>query len=88
MGFTLCGQYFLSYTEKQYQAPTQNLLSLYESTYEYDLYIWRFIPGQKLKHVSKHKIFNHLKGDYVLDRIMFMQFPNDMHKIVCYGYDE
>ncbi|KAF7287328.1 hypothetical protein GWI33_001691 [Rhynchophorus ferrugineus] len=90
MGFTLCGQYFLSYTEKVYEMPSRDQYSMYlfNTPYEYELYIWRFVPGYQLKFISKHKIFSHLKGDYVLDKIMFMQFPNDIHKVVCYGYDE
>ncbi|CAH1155849.1 unnamed protein product [Phaedon cochleariae] len=87
MGFTMCGQFFISYTEKmyQYEGP-QN----FNPTYEYELYLWRFIPGQKLKLSSKHKIFKHhnnlhLKGSEVLDKVMFLQFPRDYHKIVCYG---
>ncbi|XP_018575808.1 uncharacterized protein LOC108914464 [Anoplophora glabripennis] len=82
MGFTMCGQYFLSYTEKMYEdlGPLN-----FNTTYEYELYLWKFIPGQKLICFSKHKIFKHLKGSEVLDKIMFMQFPKDMYKIVCYG---
>lgn len=82
MGFTMCGQYFLSYTEKMYEdlGPLN-----FNTTYEYELYLWRFVPGQKLNCFSKHKIFKHLKGSDVLDKIMFMQFPKDVHKIVCYG---
>ncbi|KAJ8976440.1 hypothetical protein NQ317_016059 [Molorchus minor] len=82
MGFTMCGQYFISYTEKMYE--DMGPLS-FNTSYEYELYLWRFVPGHKLKFISKHKIFKHLKGSYVLDRIMFMQFPKDLHKLVCYG---
>ncbi|XP_050310223.1 DDB1- and CUL4-associated factor 15 isoform X4 [Anthonomus grandis grandis] len=91
MGFTLCGQYFLSYTETQNQGnqPHTGRLFLFDaSEYKYELHIWRFVPGKKLQLVSKHRIFNHLKCGSVLDKIMFMQFPNDVHKIVCYGHDE
>ncbi|XP_030762754.1 uncharacterized protein LOC115887458 [Sitophilus oryzae] len=91
MGFTLCGQYFLSYTEKVFESTSSRdpyNMFFFIHPYEYELYIWRFVPGLKLQFVSRHKIFCHLKGDYVLDKIMFMQFPNDVHKVVCYGYDE
>uniref|UniRef100_A0A6P7G6A3 Uncharacterized protein LOC114338216 n=1 Tax=Diabrotica virgifera virgifera TaxID=50390 RepID=A0A6P7G6A3_DIAVI len=85
MGFTMCGQYFISYTEKM----CEDLGPLsFNTSYEYDLYIWRFVPGQKLHFVSKHKIFKHLKGSsdvHVLDKVMFMQFPKDLYKLVCYG---
>ncbi|XP_074031606.1 uncharacterized protein isoform X2 [Leptinotarsa decemlineata] len=87
MGFTMCGQYFVSYTEKMYQyMGPQN----FSPTYEYELFLWRFVPGQKLTLLSKHKIFKHhnnlnLKGSEVLDKVMFLQFPRDLYKIVCYG---
>lgn len=82
MGFTMCGQYFLSYTEKVFE--DLGPLS-FNASYEYELYIWRFIPGEKLQFISKHRIFKHLKGLDVLDKIMFMQSPKDLYKIICYG---
>ncbi|XP_066151701.1 uncharacterized protein [Euwallacea fornicatus] len=91
MGFTLCGQYLLSFTVKeQPPPPNQSLLSaiMYLASYEYILHVWKFNPCEKLQYVSHHKIFNHIQGPCHLDRIMFMQFPNDMHKVVCYGYAE
>lgn len=81
MGFTMCGQYVLSYTEK--------ILGLEPLTFnpsnEYEIHLWKFIPGQKLNFISKHKIFKHFKGLDVLNKIMFLQFPRDYHKVVCYG---
>ncbi|EFA10338.2 uncharacterized protein LOC100141521 [Tribolium castaneum] len=86
MGFTLCGQYFLSFTERPLESVNQVAPSLFfNGCYEYELYLWRFIPGEKLKYVSKHTIFKHLRGMGVLDKIMFMQFPMDPHKVLCYG---
>jgi hypothetical protein len=82
MGFTLCGQYFISFTERTFE----HLLPYnFNASYEYELYLWRFVPGEKLRYVSKHRIFKHLRGLEVLDKIMFMQFPMDPHKILCYG---
>lgn len=82
MGFTMCGQYFLSYTEKMFEdlGPFN-----FNASYEYELYLWRFVPGEKLKFISKHKIFKHLKGLDVLDKIKFMQSPKDYYKLICYG---
>ncbi|KAL1490181.1 hypothetical protein ABEB36_012915 [Hypothenemus hampei] len=85
MGFTLCGQYFLSFAEKHISQPYRMPLEQYE--YEYELFIWRFNPGEKLTYYSTHKIFNYAKGNCILDRIIFMQFPNDTSKLICYGYD-
>ncbi|KAJ8920047.1 hypothetical protein NQ315_011700 [Exocentrus adspersus] len=82
MGFTMCGQYFVSYTEKLYEDLTP---TSFTTNYEYELYLWRFVPGHKLNFVSKHRIFKHLKGPDVLDKIMFMQFPKDLFQIICYG---
>ncbi|XP_068898023.1 uncharacterized protein [Tenebrio molitor] len=82
MGFTLCGQYFISFTERTFE----HLLPYnFNASYEYELYLWRFVPGEKLRYVSKHRIFKHLRGLEVLDKIMFVQFPMDPHKILCYG---
>ncbi|XP_056633600.1 uncharacterized protein LOC130443138 [Diorhabda sublineata] len=82
MGFTMCGQYFISYTEKL----CEELGPLhFVTSYEYELFLWRFVPGKKLQFISKHKIFKHLKGSDAVDKIMFMQFPRDLYKIVCYG---
>ncbi|KAG5876233.1 hypothetical protein JTB14_000877 [Gonioctena quinquepunctata] len=87
MGFTMCGQYFVSYTEKMYQYMGPQHFS---PTYEYELFLWRFVPGQKFSLLSRHKIFKHhnnlnIKGSEVLDKVMFLQFPRDLYKIVCYG---
>lgn len=82
MGFTMCGQFFVSYTERMCEDLFP--LSCFAS-YEYELYLWRFVPGQKLQFVSKHKIFKHLKSPGVLDKVKIMQFPRDLYKLVCYG---
>ncbi|XP_060528755.1 uncharacterized protein LOC132703484 [Cylas formicarius] len=91
MGFTTCGQYFLSYTERVYDDPrpqTVNRTYMFNEMYEYELYIWRFLPGSHLQFTSKHKIFKHLNGAIALDKVMFMQFPGNLHKIVCYGLED
>ncbi|KAK9722872.1 DDB1-and CUL4-substrate receptor 15, WD repeat [Popillia japonica] len=80
MGFTLCGQFFISYKEKLIEG-TINLFA----TIEYELYIWRFVPGEKLKYISSYRIFKLLKEPEGLDRIMFTQFPTDPYKLICYG---
>lgn len=77
MGFTLCGKYFISYKEK--------IIINMDISVEYEVYIWRFSPGQKLKFISKHRIFKLLKGSDGLDEIMFLQFPTDPYKVICYG---
>lgn len=85
MGFTMCGQYVLSYTQKESATTSDGITPLPLATYDYDLYVWRFCPKKRFQLVSKHKLFNYLRGTHQLDRIFFMQFPNDVHKIVCYG---
>lgn len=78
MGFTLCGQFFISYKEKYIESD-------FIPTIEYELYIWRFNPGKILENVSTHRIFKLFKGSDELDDITFMQFPTDPYKILCYG---
>lgn len=80
MGFTVCGKYFVSYTEKIELSPGN-----FYTTNEYELYIWRFVPGQRLQFVSKHRIFKLLKTSEELHDIKFMQFPSDPYKLICYG---
>lgn len=80
MGFTICGQYFVSFTERSF-----DLTSPFIQSYEYELFLWKFVPGEKLKFVSKHRIFKHLRGLEALDKIMILQFPMDPYKILCYG---
>lgn len=80
MGFTLCGKYFLSYTEKLIEISPGNFCT----KYEYELYIWRFVPGQLLQFLSKHRIFK-LKTSDALNDIKFMQFPSDPFKLICFG---
>lgn len=82
MGFTLCGQYVLSYTEKIFGGIEPHN---FNTSNEYEIYLWKFAPGEKLTFISKHKIFKLLKGLDVLNKVMFMQFPRDFHKVVCYG---
>lgn len=82
MGFTLCGQYFISFTERSFESVFPFNLN---ASCEYELYLWRFVPGEKLKYVSKHRIFKPMRELVVLDKIVFMQFPMDPHKILCYG---
>lgn len=81
MGFTLCGTYFISYREKEREDVIHALLT----TAEYELYIWKFVPGQRLKFVSKHRIFKLLQRSEELVDIKFMQFPADPYKLICYG---
>lgn len=81
MGFTMCGQYVLSYTEKMLEEEMLNLVTLYE----YEIHLWKFVPGEKLQFIFKQKIFKHLKGLDAVNKVMFMQFPRDYHKVVCYG---
>ncbi|KAK4875183.1 hypothetical protein RN001_011605 [Aquatica leii] len=83
MGFTLCGKYFISYTTNSGE-PTSATASLFPSV-EYELYIWRFIPGQQLQYVGKHRIFKLFKSSFGLDEVTFMQFPLDPYKIICYA---
>ncbi|KAF5286641.1 hypothetical protein FQA39_LY16215 [Lamprigera yunnana] len=83
MGFTLCGKFFISYTTKLGE-PTSSTASLFPSV-EYELYIWRFIPGQTLQFVGKHRIFKLFKSSLGLDEVTFMQFPLDPYKMICYA---
>lgn len=83
MGFTQCGQYMLSYTTRSCSVASDH--PIYALSSEYELYVWRFSPGVPLRFVSKQRIFSHFKSPYPLDSIMFMQFPHDVTKIVCYG---
>lgn len=76
MGFTLCGKYFISFKEDISE----------DLTVEYELYIWRFVPGRPLCFISKHRIFKLLKNSGGLDEIMFLQYPTDPYKIICYGF--
>ncbi|CAG9861966.1 unnamed protein product [Phyllotreta striolata] len=80
MGFTMCGRYFVSYTEKISEDPG----SMSFTSSEYELYLWRFCPGKRLRFISKHKIFKHLKDFNILNKVKFMQFPGDLYKLVCY----
>ncbi|KAK9881702.1 hypothetical protein WA026_017221 [Henosepilachna vigintioctopunctata] len=85
MGFTLCGTYFLSFTEKGVGAEA-DILYMLNTSYEYELHLWRFQPGMDLKYLTKYRIFKQLQdSSNVLDNVMFMQFPLDPHKIICYG---
>lgn len=81
MGFTLCGRFVISYTEKVCEPDQVTIFA----PVDYELYIWRFIPGQQLQYVSKHRIFKLYKSLDILDEIMFMQFPVDPYKLICYG---
>lgn len=81
MGFTMCGQYVLSYTERILEEEPLN----FNPSYEYEIHLWKFVPGEKLKFIFKQKIFKHLKGLDAVNKVMFMQFPRDYHKVVCYG---
>lgn len=81
MGFTLCGKYFISYTERLVEEPAPGN---FNTINEYELYIWRFVPGQILQFISKHRIFK-LKTSDELHDIKFMQFPSDPYKLICYG---
>ncbi|XP_049824186.1 uncharacterized protein LOC109596170 isoform X2 [Aethina tumida] len=84
MGFTICGKYFLTYSVKILtDLNGLNYGSVF--CYEYELLVWAFVPGQRLKLCSRHKIFKHLKGTDSLDTIYFMQFPSDIYKVICYG---
>lgn len=82
MGFTLCGKYFISYTEKECEDVFLHALL---TTVEYELYIWKFVPGQRLTFISKHRIFKLLQKSEELVDIKFMQFPADPYKLICYG---
>ncbi|KAL3267973.1 hypothetical protein HHI36_007109 [Cryptolaemus montrouzieri] len=85
MGFTICGTYFLSFTEKGVGVEP-DILYMLNTSYEYELHLWRFQPGMKLKYLTKYRIFKQLQDcSNVLDNVMFMQFPQDPHKIICYG---
>lgn len=83
MGFTLCGQFFISYTTRSGE-PVSNIGNLFPSV-EYDLYIWKFVHGQKLQYISTHRIFKLFKSSLGLDEITFMQCPQDPSKIICYA---
>lgn len=78
MGFTLCGNFFISYKENYVDSEFIPLS-------EYELYVWRFAPGKMLRYVSKHRIFKLYKGAGELEDITFMQYPTDPYKILCYG---
>uniref|UniRef100_A0A1Y1K8R7 DDB1- and CUL4-associated factor 15 WD40 repeat-containing domain-containing protein n=1 Tax=Photinus pyralis TaxID=7054 RepID=A0A1Y1K8R7_PHOPY len=82
MGFTLCGRFFISYTTKLGESNSSAVLF---PSVEYVLYIWRFVPGQTLRYVGKHRIFRLFKSSLGLDEVMFMQFPLDPYKIICYA---
>lgn len=78
MGFTLCGNFFISYKETFVEAE-------FIPSIEYELYVWRFSPGKMLEYISKHRIFKLHKGSIELEDITFMQYPTDPYKILCYG---
>lgn len=78
MGFTLCSNFFISYKETYVESD-------FIPTIEYELYVWRFYPGKTLQFVSKHRLFKLYKGSVDLEDIMFMQYPTDPYKILCYG---
>ncbi|XP_045473770.1 uncharacterized protein LOC123680111 isoform X1 [Harmonia axyridis] len=85
MGFTVCGTYFLSFTEKN-AGLDQDILYMLNASYEYELHLWKFQPGKELKYLTSYKIFKQLQDSTnVLDNVMFMQFPLDPYKIICYG---
>ncbi|CAG9759730.1 unnamed protein product [Ceutorhynchus assimilis] len=78
MGFTRCGRFFLTF-EETHEVSLKTI---------YHLFIWRFIPGMKLELAQTIQIFNQFNGNYSLEQIMFMQYPNDYHKLVCVGIDK
>lgn len=82
MGFTICGNYFITYKEKLIEDLANLFISL-----EYDLYIWRFIPGHTLRYISNHRVFKLLKGSEPLDELTFLQYPADPYKLYCYGVE-
>lgn len=86
MGFTVCGSYFLSFTEKSAGSDQDILYNMLNTSYEYELHLWRFQPGKELKYITRYKIFKQLQDSTnLLDNVMFMQFPFDPYKIICYG---
>ncbi|KAF2901302.1 hypothetical protein ILUMI_04880 [Ignelater luminosus] len=84
MGFTLCGNFFISYTTRLGE-PTSISSSNCFPSIEYELHVWRFIPGQQLQYVTKHRIFKLFKSSLMLDEVTFMQFPLDPYKLICYA---
>lgn len=83
MGFTICGQYLLSYTWNEEETadnhPTQFFCVVYH------LYVWRYAPGQRLKMVSKQTIFRHCRTQEQFLDVTFSQWPTDRNKVVAYG---
>lgn len=82
MGFTICGNYFITYKEKLIEDIANLFISL-----EYDVFIWRFIPGHTLRYISNHRVFKLLKGAEPLDELTFLQYPADPFKLYCYGVE-
>lgn len=82
MGFTLCGKYLVSYTEK---IGEELVPGNFYTLNEYELFLWRFVPGEKLQFVSRNRIFKMLKTSEELHDIKIMQFPSDPYKLICYG---
>lgn len=80
MGFTICGQYVLSYT----WTTEEDLQSAEMYSFIYYLHVWRYAPGHRLNMVCKQKIFRNSKPQELLD-ISFSQWPTDRNKIVAFG---
>ncbi|XP_018325707.1 DDB1- and CUL4-associated factor 15 [Agrilus planipennis] len=84
MGFSLCGKFFFSYSGTPSDSETTGPMNLFP-TVEYEVFIWSFVPGQKLRLISKHRIFKLFKSVGELRKVSFMQFPSDPCKLICYG---
>lgn len=84
MGFTICGQYLLSYTWTA-EENTDNLQPIQLFCIMYYLYVWRYAPGQRLTMVSKQTIFRHCRTQQQFLDVTFSQWPTDKTKVVAYG---
>lgn len=80
MGFTICGKFLISYKVK-----SEDTASTFIPNLEYEIYIWRWLDRDRIRFAAKHRIFKSLKDPAELDDVMFLQFPSDPHKLICYG---
>ncbi|KAA0201531.1 hypothetical protein HAZT_HAZT005422 [Hyalella azteca] len=83
LGFTKCGQFFLSYT---YSCDLDDITL--QITHRYRLHWWLVVPYANLRKVAEVMLFGDqdiLETSYDNLSITICQWPNDLSKILVYG---
>ena len=81
LGFSKCGQFLLSYTQTEADI---DLSSIPHLQYHYRLHWWLFVPYRRAKKVAEISLFNQGAGGNL--HLSFCQWPQDMGKVLIFGY--